>query len=81
MQVMQAVRNHKEIAVENLISVQEYIAWEFDFFQDALLSKRLRLGQAFLSEFETSEPNPILYYETSESKAREMIYRKYIKKD
>ena len=65
------------------LTIKEFVNWEFNFYTSGN-SRTFRLGQAFLNDYgktvlEHLESDPILYYETNTDKARDLIYKKYVR--
>ena len=59
------------------ISFADYFAFEKTYYKD---KRGQRLGQAFINTFydKIKEPDPILFNETSDRKATDIIMQKYV---
>ena len=66
----------------NKLTSGEYTKWEIDYYNDPVLRKQCRLGQAFMNECVPRYIiDPDLFHERNKDKAVAIIFERYIKKD
>lgn len=60
------------------ITTEEYLVFEREHFADPIRRMHLRLGQSFIGKMFPQETDPELFYETDQTKAKEIIFEHYV---